>query len=394
MINRELELTMNSQDILNKLARNLNIGIVTDNSNIKKISDSFEAEMRNYGDAVENSIANGFLSTMDDELFELFASNFGLYRKRYNRIRLRPIEQVAVLKVEQATLFTENYTNFTPFRRGDVIYSNDTFSVVALSDVYFSSTVDNVYPHLEIVLRDTESTFVINEGTEFNVSTRQNELRNNVPTYTLKFEQVIGMSLVEENINDFKLRVYEATYLSANGANSLVSAITKEIPYLVSTETDSTIEGRALSVIYPYTQTLIDYGADAAIQGIVIPMMESSLNQKGFYKNLVSIKEATPIQLHVEVNTGDLQIADTVFLSTTIEFNNAFYPIKEININEIKTFISQSLGSQSIKNENINIYFSSDLFSEDKFLMNPEESFEIPIGRFLNIRLITGVSDA
>lgn len=393
MINKELELTVNNQNILDKLAKNLNIGIVTDNSNIKKIADAFDAELRNYSDAVENSIANGFLSTMDDDLFELFASGFGLYRKRYNRIRLRPIEQVAVLTVEQSMLFTQNYTNFTPFRKGDVVYSNETFSVVALSDIYFTSTIDNVYPHLEIVLRDTTSTFVINEGTEFNVSTRQSDLRSNVPTYTLKFEQVVGMSLVEENINDFKLRVYEATYLAANSANSLVNAVTKEVPYLVSIETDDISEGRSLKVIYPYTQNLIDFGIDTSIQNIVIPMIEASLSQKGLYKNMVSVKEAIPLRLDIELNTGGIQIADTVLYQTTQTFNKLFYNQKSVNINEIKEFIIQNLSSYNLKLDSINIYFSSSLFSEDKILMTPDENFEIPIGRFLNINKIVGVSN-
>lgn len=393
MINKELELTVNNQNILDKLARNLNIGIVTDNSNIKKIADAFDAELRNYSDAVENSIANGFLSTMDDDLFELFASDFGLYRKRYNRIRLRPIEQVAVLTVEQSMLFTQNYTNFTPFRKGDVVYSNDTFSVVALSDIYFSSTIDNVYPHLEIILKDTTSTFVINEGTEFNVSTRQANLKSNVPTYTLKFEQIVGMSLVEENINDFKLRVYEATYLSANNANSLVNAVTKEVPYLVSIEVDDISEGRALKVIYPYTQNLIDFGVDTSIQSIVIPMIESSINQKGLYKNMVSVKEAVPLRIDVEINTGTLQIADTVLYQTTQTFNKAFYTQKTVSINEIKEFIIQNLSGYNLNANSINIYFSSSLFSEDKILITPTESLEIPIGRFLNINTITGVSN-
>lgn len=393
MINKELELTVNSQNILDKLARNLNIGIVTDNSNIKKIADAFDAELRNYSDATENAIANGFLSTMDDDLFELFASDFGLYRKRYNRIRLRPIEQVAILTVDQAMLFTQNYTNFTPFRKGDVVYSNDTFSIIALADIYFSSTIDNVYPHLEIVLRDTTSTFVINEGTEFTVSTKQSDLRSNVPTYTLKFEQVVGMSLVEENINDFKLRVYEATYLAANSANSLVNAVTKEVPYLVSIETDDVSEGRALKVIYPYTQNLIDFGVDTSIQNIVIPMIESSLNQKGLYKNMITVKEAIPLRLSVEINTGDIQIADTVLYQTTQTFNSMFYNQKIVTINEVKSFIIQNLSTYKLKASDINIYFASSLFSEDKILMSPDENLSIPIGRFLNISTITGVSN-
>lgn len=393
MINKELELTVNSQNILDKLARNLNIGIVTDNSNIKKIADAFDAELRNYSDATENAIANGFLSTMDDDLFELFASDFGLYRKRYNRIRLRPIEQVAILTVDQAMLFTQNYTNFTPFRKGDVVYSNDTFSIIALADIYFSSTIDNVYPHLEIVLRDTTSTFVINEGTEFTVSTKQSDLRSNVPTYTLKFEQVVGMSLVEENINDFKLRVYEATYLAANSANSLVNAVTKEVPYLVSIETDDVSEGRALKVIYPYTQNLIDFGVDTSIQNIVIPMIESSLNQKGLYKNMITVKEAIPLRLSVEINTGDIQIADTVLYQTTQTFNSMFYNQKIVTMNEVKSFIIQNLSTYKLKASDINIYFASSLFSEDKILMSPDENLSIPIGRFLNISTITGVSN-
>ena len=76
MINKELELTINQQDILGKLANNLGITTVTDNTSIKKIADAFEAELRNYSDATEDALRNGFLSTMDEELFEDFAASY------------------------------------------------------------------------------------------------------------------------------------------------------------------------------------------------------------------------------------------------------------------------------------------------------------------------------
>ena len=393
MINKELELTINQQDILGKLANNLGITTVTDNTSIKKIADAFEAELRNYSDATEDALRNGFLSTMDEELFEDFAASYGIYKKKYGSIRLRSIEQVVEIAVDESTLFSKNLINFTPFLKGDVIYSDSAFSVKVLNDVTFNNTSSAVYPHIEISLRDADS-FSIPADIYYLIRPQQSELNVHTPQYKLTFKNTIGLAMAEEDNADFRLRVYEATYLANNMANSLIAAVTKDVPYLYHLETENIEEGRAVQIIYPYTKELIETGIDPLLQAVVVPMVETSLMTKTLSNNMTRVKEPKSLPIIAKFRyKNNISPTQSMLSSISVDFNSMYFSRKSIKAREIKEQLIFALYRYNLELSDIDLIFISPDLDEETFILNDEEVIEIPVGKFLTILSLEGVTN-
>ena len=393
MINKELELTINQQSILNSLANNLGIGTINDNTSIKKIADTFEAELRNYSDATENAIRNGFLSTMDEDLFENFAAGFGIYRKRYGNIRLRPIERVLEVQVEQDTLFSKTLTNFVPFRKGDTLYSNETFSIKTLVDIVFSDVTTSVYPHAEIILKDP-SGYSIPEEIYFLVAPQQSGVASFVPQFKIKFNNTVGLVMAEESFSDFRLRVYEATYLASNMANSLVASVTKEVPFLYYVETDNLDTGRAIDVLYPYTKELIETGVDPLVDAVVVPMVETAIASRTLHSNMYEVKtpKSIPIIVKFKYKEG-LQPAQSVLNTISAEFNRSYFNEKRITAAEIKSQILQGLYMYDLNINDLSLIFINPDLVEETYTLNDSELIQIPVGKFLTVVAIEGIKD-
>lgn len=395
MINKELELTLNQQNILENLARNLNISNITDNTAVKKIADTFETEMRNYSDATEVAISNGFLSTMDDDLFEQFASDFGLYRKRYSKLRIKKEDQAVSITVNQDILFSRNLINFIPFRKGDIVYSNSAITIKTSEDVIFDSVTSIVYPELEISLKGVDSpSFSIPYEAEYLITPKQSDTIPHTPSYRLTFNNTIGLAMVEESIDDFRLRVYEATYLASNAANSLITAVTKDVPLLYHVETNNIEEGRAIDVIYPYTYTLISNGFDSTLGNIIVPMIETSLASKAYYQNMVRVKEPKSLNIVIRAKyRKQVEPTQSVLDIICREFNRNYYTTKNMSVASLKDVIIDSLFRYNLVRDDLEIYFTSPDMSSEGLLLSDTEIIKLDIGRFLFLTAIEGTVD-
>lgn len=395
MINKELELTLNQQNILENLARNLNISNITDNTAVKKIADTFETEMRNYSDATEVAISNGFLSTMDDDLFEQFASDFGLYRKRYSKLRIKKEDQAVSITVNQDILFSRNLINFIPFRKGDIVYSNSAITIKTSEDVIFDSVTSIVYPELEISLKGVDSpSFSIPYEAEYLITPRQSDTIPHTPSYRLTFNNTIGLAMVEESIDDFRLRVYEATYLASNAANSLITAVTKDVPLLYHVETNNIEKGRAIDVIYPYTYALISNGFDSTLGNIIVPMIETSLASKAYYQNMVRVKEPKSLNIIVRAKyRKQIEPTQSVLDIICREFNRNYYTTKNMSVASLKDVIIDSLFRYNLVRDDLEIYFTSPDMSSEGLLLSDTEIIKLDIGRFLFLTAIEGTVD-
>lgn len=385
MINKQLELTINSQQILNRLAMNLGVDVISENTSIKKMADAYEVEQRNYSDAVEKSIRNGFLTTMDDDLFEQYAANYGIYRKRYNKIRLLPLEKVIELSVNTDISVT-SLSNFSPFSKGDVLYSDEIVSITSLSDIIFSNLTSIVYPFVEITLKDDSSSYSYNTDDVLSITPKDKSLSVSTPYYKMKFNNYVGLANAIESIDDFKVRVYESLYMANNNANSLISMVTKEVPLLLSLETSSIEEGRAIDIVYPYTQTLVQYGYDPLVNSLIIPMIESSISTKAYYNNMLLVKEPKPIPVIAAINYSTDKTANAIEIEQIkIDFNNNNYKLKSFTVSGIKEEIAAMLGKYSVRAKDIKLSYISTIYSEDFLELSDFETISIDIGKFLTL---------
>ena len=127
MLNKQLEVNVNNELMLSKLAENLNLDFITDGSNIKKIADTYSNEHVQFANVVDQTIATGYVSTMPTEYLDLFGRQYNLQRKRYNNIViLSNTEAVSVRINKDQALVTAIDQPTQILLANTVIFSNES----------------------------------------------------------------------------------------------------------------------------------------------------------------------------------------------------------------------------------------------------------------------------
>lgn len=391
MINKQLEININNEKILERLSSNLNIDFISDGSNLRKIANSYSVESINFANGVDSAIANGFLTTMSSSFLENLGRQYNVYRKRYNNIALYSYQEVVQLTVNQNDSLISSITNILmPFRKGDVIYSDENVIIESTSDIFIADIVSPTYISVRITMAVGLSEYSIREGVVFQVTPTNKDVTTNIPTLNLKFNKPVGLSVIEESEEDYRLRLYEATYLANNGANSILSALTKEIPLLYFIETDDYKIGRSIKTIYPYTQELIDNGVDSSIPTYIIPLLETNIQSKILYGQLIDIVEPTPLLINIFIDfTNNANQPTNSYLNNIQSiFNRVFVSHKVLDKQLMISFLNNYLSDYDLKTEDFRFEFTSNLTSEETFNLGVIENTSIPLGRFLRINTI------
>lgn len=391
LINKQLETNVNNELMLAKLAENLNLDFITDGSNIKKIADTYSNEHTQFANVVDQTIATGYVSTMPSEYLDLFGRQYNLHRRRYNNIViLSNTEAVSVKINKDQALVTALDGPTQVLSANTVIYSNDNFMVTNIDNVYFNTINDTVNLSVRLTLSSEASYFVIKEETEFTIASNNSIVSTILPYLDLTFNRSIGLASIEETEDDYKARIYEGTYVAHNGANSLISSITKEVPLLHSIEVDNYLEGRPITYIYPYTKRLILSGNDNLIETFIGPMIETSLSNKVIYGQLVKVIPPHPVvcNLFISFNT-DTRPTVSYLDNICLNLNDYFYTDKLITKQTLFTYINNYLTDYKLKQEDYRFEFTSPHISEEVFnLANEGEDVVLPKGRFLFLNSI------
>lgn len=389
MINRQLETNVNNEKILENLANNLNIDFITEGSNLRKLADTYSAENINYATSVDDALSNGFISTMSSEYLELFGRQNNIYRKNYNNISVYSYQEAVELSVNKVNaMVSEINEPITVFKKSELIYTDDNIVVECLNDIIIGDINETVNVSLRITLALSLSQYTIAEGSEFTVVSPNSSIINILPYFTLKFKRPVGLAVLQEFEEDYKLRIYESTYLANNGANSLVSAITKEVPFIYFIETDDYTNGRGIKTLYPYTQELVDTGLDEYINNLIVPLVESNLRGKVLHGSLVEVIKPEPLLLNIEISfNGTYNLTESYRDNVSLAFNRFFCTYKNINRMILESFIKTELGITTENIKEIKFIFTSPYVSEETFTLTSEPTSEItiPKGRFLHL---------
>lgn len=382
-----LDFKMNQANLLSRLANNLNIPSVNDTSNIKKISDAFQGEMVNLELLSNNTINNSIISRMTTDSLEDFASSIGVTRLRYGALKLKSSDFVASLYLESANRYDPTLKDVTLFFNGDVIYSNGVFTVRTLEDIVLKTTEEIIYPNLEIRLNSTANSdsFTISQYTTLDIKPSEEIIAKGIPELTLLFNYPVGLAFLTEDIDDFKNRVYDTLAMANNAANSLIFSIVRETPMLYKIEIDNIEEGRAISVIYPYTREMVEDNDSTRLNSILVPLINTSLSNK--YKfNMVYVRTPTPIKLTVQLKTTAMPtLLDNIRKELNIDYkDNDFILVKDIR----ESILSKLQNNAT----DLKVMYGSDLINYGGFELEDSEIIEIPIGKFLNITSILKVN--
>lgn len=389
MLNKQLEVNVNNELMLSKLAENLNLDFVTDGSNIKKIADTYSNEHVQFANVLDQTISTGFVSTMPSEYLDLFGRQYNLQRKRYNNIViLSNTEAVSVKVNKDQALITAIDGPTQILSANTVIFNDDSFMVTNIDNVYITDINDIVNLSVKITMSLDVDSFIIKEGTEFTISSNNSKINTIIPYLDLVFNRSIGLASIEESEDDYKARIFEATYIANNGANSLVSSITKEVPLLHTVEVDNYLEGRPVTYLYPYTKRLILAGNDNMIETFIIPMIETNLNNKTLYGQIVKVLPPSPLVCNLFIDFSNKPKPTLSYLSNIcLNLNDFFYTDKVITKQTLFNYINNYLLDYKLTIENYRFEFTSPFVSEEVFNLNTDEVV-LPKGRFLFLNSI------
>lgn len=389
MLNKQLEVNVNNELMLSKLAENLNLDFVTDGSNIKKIADTYSNEHVQFANVLDQTISTGFVSTMPSEYLDLFGRQYNLQRKRYNNIViLSNTEAVSVRVNKDQALITAIDGPTQILSANTVIFNDDSFMVTNIDNVYITDINDTVNLSVKITMSLDVDSFIIKEGTEFTISSNNSKINTIIPYLDLVFNRSIGLASIEESEDDYKARIFEATYIANNGANSLVSSITKEVPLLHTVEVDNYLEGRPVTYLYPYTKRLILAGNDNMIETFIIPMIETNLNNKTLYGQIVKVLPPSPLVCNLFIDFSNKPKPTLSYLSNIcLNLNDFFYTDKVITKQTLFNYINNYLLDYKLTIENYRFEFTSPFVSEEVFNLNTDEVV-LPKGRFLFLNSI------
>lgn len=392
MINKQLEVNVNNERILKRLTENLNVNFITDGSNTKKIADAHSSENLTFSTSVDTAIANSFTTSMSTEFLDLFGRQYNIFRKSYSSISLYSYQEAVELTVNKdvANITTLN-TLVKPFKRGDIIYSDGNVVIEATNDVRLVDINSPVYVSVRISIGLGLTQYSIPTDASYIVYPSDSQLAGIIPSFTLTFKVPVGLAVIQEFEEDYRLRLYEATYLASNGANALVSAITKEVPLLYYTEVEDYKNGRGIRYLYPYTQELIDTGIDESIESHIIPLMEANLQNRVIYGQMIEIKEPQPLVMNAKVIFKEDSIMTDSYLDNVTElFNRYFSMVKIVDKDMMADFIKAELSAFGGTIEKIDFIFNSPYVSEETFnLTSSDETINLPLGRFLHLNSIT-----
>lgn len=392
-MNKDLQLNINNERILDKLATNLNLSFISSSSNIKKMADTYSAENFTFSNAVNSAVDNLFLSTMDEDSLEKLGSLHGIYRRKYGSISISAITQTVTIEPDiQVSNVNEIVEPLTVFNKGDIIYSNESFMISAASDVIISDINGLVPISVKVTAALGVNSYSIPAQSSFYVSSKFSDVKELLPSFNVKVNNDIGISVVEENIEDYRGRLLDNIYKASNGANSVLSAVTKETPLLTFIETNDFSLGRAVKIIYPYTDELIQYGVDPNIESIVIPLLNSNINNKVMFNNAnIDIKTPSPILLNIYISVDTLKVKPTqAYLNNVLGTFNIFFARRktEITLDTILDYLIYKLNYYSLTKDLFKVEISSPYVSEESYELDSNFEITVPIGRFLHLNLL------
>lgn len=396
VLNKELETNINRERLLSNLAQNLNVDFINDGSTIKKMADTYYNEAIQFSSLVDTALNAGFLATMPESMLNAFGRQYNVQRKKYNNLNIYASQNVVSIKVDKSQAIVKELSSAVLINnRGDIIYSDANIAIQALEDIYISNINEEIYISVKLSLNSVSNYYNISEGSLFSSNQVDPNVKSIIPYTQISFKKPVGLSLLEETVADYRARLYEATYVANNGANSLLSSALKEVPFVYYLETEDYVKGRGIRNIYPYTDQLINTGMDGRLSTYVVPMLETNLQNKVIYGQLVNVIEPEPVYVQLTIDfskfKSSLRPTESLLENIRLKFNQYFYREKSFDKSLLLGFIQSELSSYELTADDFYFIFSSPFVSEETFNLDRVngQSISIPKGRFLHLASIT-----
>lgn len=389
MITNIATYSVNSERIFNQIAVNTGVNSLGEASSIRKIVEPILNELENIGEQLNITARELYIDTCLPQTLQQYGASIGLYRSNYQTIALSKYNADVFITIDSENIL-EGGINFRPFKRGERVNLDSTFQLTFNEDIIFSNTNEKIFFNCTITPYNYNENF-LTIGRNYNVTSPNTS--SIVTNYLITFNRDFGVARIDENIDDFRIKIKLASELKTTNFKSILYISAKEVPGIIDIEVDES-DLNLIKNVYIYTTNLYLNGEDEYISLYAAPLYRESLSKKINYAINTRFQEAKPIKLSVSV----INTANIVNLNKDLEnirklINSQLTYTKDFTTTEeVKQIIISILRNNGTSLDSSNITLSLQglaFFEEDASIMEDSATISIPLGRFLYLTNLT-----
>lgn len=383
MITDIVTYSVNVERIFNQIAVNTGVNNLSEASSIRKIVEPIVNELENIGSQLNTAARELYIDTCLPQTLQQYGASIGLYRSNYQTIALNKQNTDVYISIDTENVL-EGGLNFRPFKRGDTVSLNNTFQLTFNEDIIFGNINEKVFFSCTITPYNFNENFIA-VGRNYNITST--ETSSVVTRYLLTFNRDFGVAKIEEDIDDFRIKIKLASELKTTNFKSILYIAAKEVPGIVDIEVDET-DLNLIKNVYIYTTNLYLNGQDEYIDLYASPLYRESINKKINYPVNTRFESAKPIKLSISINN----ISNIINLSKDLDnikriINSQLTYMKDFTtVEDIKSIVVGTLRNNGTNLEVANITLSLQglgFFEEDSDILSNSSNISIPLGRFL-----------
>jgi len=375
--------SVNVERIFNQIAVNTGVNNLSEASSIRKIVEPIVNELENIGSQLNTAARELYIDTCLPQTLQQYGASIGLYRSNYQTIALNKQNADVYISIDTENVL-EGGLNFRPFKRGDTVSLNNTFQLTFNEDIIFGNINEKVFFSCTITPYNFNENFIA-VGRNYNITST--ETSSVATRYLLTFNRDFGVAKIEEDIDDFRIKIKLASELKTTNFKSILYIAAKEVPGIIDVEVDET-DLNLIKNVYIYTTNLYLNGQDEYIDLYASPLYRESINKKINYPVNTRFESAKPIKLNISINN----ISNIINLSKDLDnikriINSQLTYMKDFTtVEDIKSIVVGTLRNNGTNLEVANITLSLQglgFFEEDSDILSNSSNISIPLGRFL-----------
>lgn len=383
MITNIVSYSVNSERIFNQIAVNTGVNNLGDASSIRKIVEPILNELENIGEQLNTAARELYIDTCLPQTLQQYGASIGLYRSNYQTIALSKYNADVFITIDSENIL-EGGVNFRPFKRGERVNLDSTFQLTFNEDIIFTNTSEKIFFSCTITPYNYNENF-LTIGRNYTVTSP--DTSSIVTSYLITFNRDFGVARIDEDIDDFRIKIKLASELKTTNFKSILYISAKEVPGIIDIEVDES-DLNLIKNVYIYTTNLYINGEDEYISLYAAPLYRESLSKKINYTINTRFQAAKPIKLGVNL----MNISNIVNLNKDLEnirklINSQLTYTKDFTTaEEIKQIIVGILRNNGTNLDSSNITLSLqglEFFEEDSAIIEDLSTVSIPLGRFL-----------
>lgn len=256
--------TSTKQYIHQNIAANMNIKDVTPQSKIAQLVDGFLNEADNYETYADNTLANMFIQSCNENFLDKAGAQEGIARSRLPSFRFN--KSTGIVTINR----TSSLPSTSIVKKGTTIQLTDTIWITLLEDIDLStiaSTPTAISADIEVAtLGNTNASLSLASGASFPIG---------LDGYYININTDISLPVVEESLEEYRARILFSKFHSKFGSESAIKLALASSSFISDFNIDTTTTPFSLYVFSSNMLTADDYLP--YIENYALPVIESQL---------------------------------------------------------------------------------------------------------------------